>query len=84
MVDRENRFYRANEYTYSFKTFQTINTFGRDIYNSKITLREADGDQSSLLVKIKNFKIIIKPQNPEKKQKKKDIHKNLYALFDGR
>ena len=28
-----------------------------------------------------NFKIKIKPQNPEKK---KDILKNLYALFDDR
>ena len=24
------------------------------------------------------------PQNPEKKQEKKDILKNLYALFEGR
>ena len=25
-----------------------------------------------------------KPQNPEKKQEKQDILKNLYALFEGR
>ena len=30
----------------SFKNFQT-NTFGRDICNGKITLKEPDGDQSS-------------------------------------
>ena len=32
-----------------------------------------------------NFKKQIKPQKPEKKQKKKDVLKNLYALlFDDR
>ena len=49
-VDRENLYYRTNEYTYNFRNFRTINTFGRDIYNGKITLKEADEDQSSLLV----------------------------------
>ena len=67
----------------SFKNFQT-NTFGRDICNGKITLKEPDGDQSSLLVKIMNFNSKIKPQNPEQKQKKKDILINLCPLVDGR
>ena len=31
-VDREKLVYETNEYTYSFKSFQTIKTFGRDIY----------------------------------------------------
>ena len=66
------------------KNFQTINTFGRDTYNSKITLKEADEDQSSLLDEIMNFTKKTKPQNPEKKQEKKDILKNLYELFEGR
>ena len=35
---RGNSVYRTNDYTYSFKIFRTINTFGRDIYNGKITL----------------------------------------------
>ena len=33
-----------NEYTHSFKNFQTISTFGRDICNGKITLKEASKD----------------------------------------
>ena len=83
-VDRQNLVSRTNEYTYSFKNFRTINTFNRDIYNRTITLNEADKYQSSLLVEIMNFKSKIKPQNPEKKRKKKGILKNLYALCDGR
>ena len=36
MTDKEKLVYRTNEYTYSFKDFQTINAFGRDISNGKI------------------------------------------------
>ena len=54
-VDGENLIYRASEYTYSFKNFQTIKTFGRDIYNGKIILEKADNkDQENLLIEIMN------------------------------
>ena len=65
-VDRKNLVYRTNEYIYSFENVRTKNTFGRDIYNGTITLKEADKDQSNLLVEIIIFKSKIKPQNPEK------------------
>ena len=55
-VDRGNLVHSTNKCTYNFKIFHTINTFGREIYNGKITLKEADEDQSSLLVEIMNFK----------------------------
>ena len=45
-VDREKLIYKTKECIYSFKNFQTIKTFGRDIYNGKITLKEADEDQT--------------------------------------
>ena len=70
-VDREELIYRVSEYTYSFQNFQTIKTFGRDIYSGKITLKDADEDQASLLVEIMNFKKKAKPQDPEKKRGKK-------------
>ena len=84
-VDREKLVYRASEYTYSFQNFRTIRTFGRDIYNGEITIKEADEDQSSLLNEIKNSRDKTKPQDVEKKtQKKKDVLKNLYNFFEGR
>ena len=52
IVDRENLVYRTNKYTYDFKNVRKINTFGID--NGKITLKEADKDQNSLLVEIMN------------------------------
>ena len=45
-VDREKLIYRASEYAYSFQNFQTIKTFGRDIYNGTITLEEANENQA--------------------------------------
>ena len=66
-VNREKLVYRTNEYTYSFKNSRTINAFARDIYNGKITLKEADEDQTSLLVETMNFKSKIKAKNPEKR-----------------
>ena len=53
-----------------------------EIFIFYITVKEADKDQMSSLVM--NFKSKVKPRNPEKKQNKKDILKNVYALFDGR
>ena len=52
-VDREKLIYETNEYTYSFKNFQTIKTFGRDIYEGKITIEEANEHQTDLLAEIK-------------------------------
>ena len=66
-MDREKLHYKTNEYTYNFQNFQAINTFGRDIYNSTITLKEADKDQSDLLVEILNFRKQVKTKNTEKK-----------------
>ena len=84
-VYRVELVYRASEYTYSFQNFRTIKTFGRDIYNGEITLKEADEEQSSLLNEIRNFRDKTKPQDEgKKKQKKKDVLKNLYNFFEGR
>ena len=79
-VDREKLFYRASEYIYSLQNFRIVKTFGRDIYNGEITLKEVDEEQSSLLNEIMNFRDKTKPQDQEKKQEKKDVLKNLYNL----
>ena len=70
-VDREMLVYESSEYTYSFQNFQTIRTFGRDIYNGEITINEANEDQTSLLAEIINFKNKTKPRDKIKKQKRR-------------
>ena len=70
-VNREKLLYKTNEYTYSFKNFQTIKTFGREIYGGNITIKEADEYQTDLLVEIMNFWKNTKPRIREKNKKRK-------------
>ena len=70
-VDRVKLLYEKNEYTYSFKDFQTLRTFGKDIYDSAITIKGADEYQNDLLVEIMNFKENTKPKSPKKNKKTK-------------
>ena len=83
-VDREKLIYETDEYKYSFKNFQTIKTFGRDIYEGKITIKEADEYQADLLTEILNFRKNMEPRSQEKKQEKVIVLKNLYNFFEGR
>ena len=76
-VDREKLIYETNEYTYSFKNFQTIKTFGRDIYEGKITIKEADKYQADLLTEIMNFRKNTKPKSQEKKTRKRNCSSKL-------
>ena len=71
-VCREKFIYETNEYTYSFKNFQPIKTFGRDIYEGKITIEETNEYQTNLLAEIISFKKHTKPRSQEKKNKKKN------------
>ena len=81
-VDREKLTYKTNEYTFSFENFQTIKTFGRDIYEGKITIKEADEYKKDLLVKIMSFRK-IRNQGVIKKKKKKLILKTCIIFLRG-
>ena len=78
-VDREKLIYETNEYTYSFKNFQKIKTFGRDIYEGKTTIEKAHEYQTDLLLEIMNFRKNTKLRSQEKKQEK-DLE-NVYIFF---
>ena len=74
-VDREQLFYDVSKKTYHFRTFNTIRTFGEDIYNGKITLEEADMSQSDLADEIDEFINKAKTKNDDKKQERKVVIK---------
>ena len=80
-VDREKLIYETNEYTYSFKNFQTIKTFGQDIYEGKIAIEEANEYQTDLLAEIMSFKKYMKPRSQEKKNKKKKLFLRICIIF---
>ena len=83
-IDRKNLVFRASESTYNFRNFGIVRTFGRDIYESKITLEEANIDQDNLLKDIRNFNNKTRSQNDNKVQGKKIVLKNLYKFFETR
>ena len=83
-IDREKLVYRASKYTYSFKSFRTIRMFGRDIYDGKTALEEANMDQDNLLRDIRNFDTKARSQNDKKIQEKNIVFKNLYNFFETR
>ena len=67
-VGRQKLFYKSNKSKYNFINFQTIRTFGEDIYNGGITLEEADKDQSNLVEKINDFIKKTRPKGDKKRQ----------------
>ena len=83
-IDREKLVYRASEYTYNFRNFRIVRTLGRDIYEGKITLQEANIDQDNLMKDIRNSNNKTRPQNDWKIQVKKIVPKNLYKFFEAR
>ena len=83
-IDRERLVYKASEYTYNFRNFWTVRTLGRDIYEGRITLEEANIDQDNLLRDIRNFNNETRPQNDNKIQEKKIVLKSFYKFFEAR
>ena len=81
IVDRQKLIYETNEYTYSFKNFRTIKTFGRDIYEGKITLENSNEYQTDLLAEIINFKKKTKPRSQEKYKEKKLFFKTCIIFL---
>ena len=66
---------------HSFKNFQTIKTFGRDICEGKITIEKADKYQTNLLVEIMNFRKNMKPRSQEKKNEKNKLFLKTCIIF---
>ena len=56
--------YSSSKELYGFRIFKTIRSFGDDIYSSKITINEADQEQS-------DFSNKTKPKNKDDKKAKK-------------
>ena len=70
-IDREKLVYKSKKYAYDFRKFQTIRTFGEDIYEGVITFKEADEDQSDLTNEIVNFRNKTRPKGLEKKTRQR-------------
>ena len=70
-VNRDNMIYYSSKEPFDFRMFKTIRSFGDDIYSSKITINEADQEQSDLVEYILNFNDKSRPKNKDDKKKTK-------------
>ena len=71
-VDREKLINKTSEYTYSFKNFQTIKTFEKEIYKGNITIEVANEYQTNLLAEIMNFRKNTKPRSQKQNTRKRN------------
>ena len=70
--------YYSSKEPLNFKTFKTVRSFGENIYSSKITMDEADEEQSDLTEYILNFNNKARPKNrDDKKNTHTHTHKNV-------
>ena len=83
-VNRDNMIYYSSKEPFDFRMFKTIRSFGDDIYSSKITINEADQEQSDLVEYILNFNNKTRPKNKDDKKKQKNILNSTQNLYYGR
>ena len=77
--------YYSSKEPFHFRMFKTTRPFGDDIYSSKITINEADQEQSDLVEYILNFNIKTRRKNKDDKKKhKKNILNSTQNLYYGR
>ena len=75
-IKRKDSKYRANNNnTYDFQQYDTIRSFGDNIYPDKINVDEAEMDQTNLLENILEFN--------EGKNKKVSTYESVYTLHEG-
>ena len=58
-----------------------IKTFGQDIYEGEITIKEADEYQADLLIEIMSFRKNTKPRSEERKREKEIVLQNMHNFF---
>ena len=63
------------------KILKIIKTFGQDIYEGEITIKEADEYQADLLIEIMSFRKNTKPRSEEKKREKEIVLQNMHNFF---
>ena len=71
--------YNTNKNIDDFQQYEARRSFGDSIYNDKISIDEADIDQTSS----KDFSYRSGPKTGDSKNKK-DTYKTAYALYEGR
>ena len=62
---------KNKNYTYDFKQYKTIRSFGESIYTCKASIIKVEKEQGNLLENIVKFKNKSRPRSEEDKEKKR-------------
>ena len=83
-IERKDLKYKINKYLSDCQQFERVRSFSDSIYTSKITIDEADMDQTNLLENIATFNNKSKPKTKESKDKKRNTFDSVNALYERR
>ena len=75
--------YQEGKHKYNFQ-LEAIRFFGESIYSGKISIHEADMDQTNLLENLKKFNDKSRSKTKEGKDKKQNTIDSVNALYDDR
>ena len=71
IIRRKDLKYETKKHMYDFQQYETIRSFGDNIYTGKINIGEAEMDQSNLFKNIVEFNNKFRPRTTEGKDQKK-------------
>ena len=80
-IKRKDLKHETKKSVYDFPQFETIRSFGDNIYAGKINTDEAEMDQSNLLENIVEFNDKSRPKTKDGKSKKRDTYKSVNTFF---
>ena len=83
IIRRKDLKYETKKHMYDFQQYETIRSFGDNIYTGKINIDEAEMDQSNLLDNMVKFNNKSKPKTKEGKAKKQNAFDSVNALYKG-
>ena len=67
----KDMFYDLSKQPFDFRVFETIRSFGKDIYSKRINIDEADQEQSDLLDYFFDFNSKTEPKSKKTRKEKK-------------
>ena len=82
-IKRKDLKYKAGNYKYDFQQYEMIRSFGESIYSGRISINEADMDQTNLLENMVKFSNKSRPKTKEGKDKNQNTFDSVDALYEG-
>ena len=79
-IERKDLEYEASKYKHDFQQYKTIRSLGQYIYAGKISIHEAEIDQTNLLENMVKFNNKPRPKTKEGEEEKRNLFGSVHAL----